>query len=217
MPSRAYRQFRHNMMDVKRLIDAHAELSPNHKGKRALGHITRSGVVMLCAAWELYAENVLIESAKYLAESYYKPLDLPKQAQKHLSKRVKEAKNELKPLELGGIGWKQLYVAYCQEEAKAVNTPKTTVLFPLYERFIGLVDVSDSWPVDAEYVDSFVRVRGDIAHNGRSAKYITISELRDYYGSIQSLVFDQDNYLCGYLFNMVDNTVQPWRRPRKKC
>jgi len=93
MPSSAYRKFLHNTADVDRLIDAHKNLSPSTNGKRGLGHITRSGVVMLCAAWELYAEDVLIESVKYIASETARPLDLPKSVQKNLASRIKENKN----------------------------------------------------------------------------------------------------------------------------
>jgi len=60
MPSSAYQAFKKNRVDVVRLIDSHGKLHAGTRGKKGLGHITRSGVVMLCASWELYVESLLV-------------------------------------------------------------------------------------------------------------------------------------------------------------
>ena len=202
------------MVDVDRLISSHEKLSPNGSGKRGLGHITRSGVVMLCAAWELYVEDLLIECTKYLSNETFKPLDLPKPVQKHLAKRIRENKNELKLLELGGSGWREVYVTYCQNEVRAINTPKTTIIEPIYEKFIGLKELSNIWTVGGQYITDFVSVRGNIAHNGRSAPYINLCELVEYNDCIKLTAKEMDNQICDYIFNLVTATVQPWRKIR---
>ena len=91
MPSQAYRKFLHNVHDVERLITSHNALSPNGngRGRRGLGHITRSGVVLLCAAWELYVEDLLIECSKYLSNNFFNPTELPLSVKKNLAKLIK--------------------------------------------------------------------------------------------------------------------------------
>ncbi|ELE6601129.1 hypothetical protein RMQ50_004420 [Vibrio alginolyticus] len=213
MPSEAFRKFRHNLGDVERLITAHDELSPNHRGKRALGHINRSGVIMLCAAWEVYCEEVLVECVKYISSNLDTPNELPTPVKKHLSKLVKDAKVETKPMELAGEGWRGLYVSYSQQESKSVNSPKTTVLEPLYKRFIGLDSLSDYWTVGGQYISDFVAVRGDIAHNGRSAEYVKINRLIEYKDVILATAKEMDNQLCTYTFSLLpSHSIQPWRR-----
>ena len=69
---------------------------------RGLGHITRSGVLMLCAAWELYLEELLIESARVIVDRAASPDDLPEKVQKEIAKTVRDSKHELKPLQLAG-------------------------------------------------------------------------------------------------------------------
>jgi hypothetical protein len=50
------------LTDVERIIVSHAQLNHKGLGRRGLGHITRSGILMLCAAWELYdVDNMLTE------------------------------------------------------------------------------------------------------------------------------------------------------------
>jgi hypothetical protein len=111
MPSSSLQKFETKMLaDVIRMIESHARLNHDGRGRRRLGHITRSGVVMLCAAWELYVEELVIEVAGILAERANAPTGLPKLAQKELSRLVKDHKHELKPLELAGAGWEHVYL-----------------------------------------------------------------------------------------------------------
>ena len=53
MSSISYKEFSKNLTDVKRIVALHVrESSPagaGAPGKRALGHLTRSGIVLLCA------------------------------------------------------------------------------------------------------------------------------------------------------------------------
>ncbi|WP_197030545.1 HEPN domain-containing protein, partial [Halomonas sp. BC04] len=110
MPSASFRKFENNLLiDVDRIIDSHYHLNHDGGGKRGLGHITRSGVLMLCAAWELYIEEVLLEGVDYFTHQLDSPKGLPKPVQKEIARSVKEAKHDLKPLELAGEGWKDLY------------------------------------------------------------------------------------------------------------
>tara|TARA_B100000446_G_C10504288_1_gene324365 strand:+ start:86 stop:733 length:648 start_codon:yes stop_codon:yes gene_type:complete len=215
MPSSAYKHFRKNVIDVHRLIEAHSELTPNHPGKRGLGHITRSGIVMLCACWEQYVEAVLIESARKLALAYETPDQLPLSIKKHLSKRVKSDKHELKPLELSGYGWRSVYDAFCCTDVGNLNTPKTENLKELYGDYLGINNISNHWKVSGVYIDDFVSLRGDIAHQGRSARYVSISELEAYEKEIYLNCLHMDNSLCNYIHGIIGGTVQPWRKATK--
>jgi hypothetical protein len=114
MPSSALIKFENNMLvDVDRIIQSHGQLNHDGMGRRGLGHITRSGVLMLCAAWELYLEELLIESARIFIRRAHSPGQLPQPVQKEIAKVVRESKHELKPLELAGDGWKIIYDNHC--------------------------------------------------------------------------------------------------------
>ena len=47
MSSAAFGAFQFNLVDVDRLVKSHDALSGTGQGRRGLGHITRSSVVML--------------------------------------------------------------------------------------------------------------------------------------------------------------------------
>ena len=212
MASAAFNEFRYNVLDAWRLHQAHSVLSNNERGKKGLGHITRSGVVMLCAAWEHYQESVLVESASFLASRVYDPQNLPLPVRKHLSAFVKKALHELKPMELAGDGWRTLFIAIACDETSALNTPKSEKLKNMYEHLVGVPDVTSFWSIGAKPIDDFVSVRGDIAHRGRKADYITAGTLKYYIELITKVVGEHDNALCDYLKTTSGATFQPWRR-----
>ncbi len=212
MASVAFNEFRYNILDARRLHQAHGVLSNGAPGKKGLGHITRSGVVMLCAAWEHYQESILVEGATFLAKEIHDPQNLPLPVRKHISKFVKEALHELEPMKLAGEGWRALYVAVASSEADALNTPKSGNLKTLYKRLLGIADVTTFWSVGATPIDDFVSVRGNIAHRGRKADYITAGALLNYIEMINKTASEHDDVLCGYLKSTARTTCQPWRR-----
>jgi hypothetical protein len=130
---------------------------------------------MLCAAWELYVEELLVESAEVLSTRASSPSQLPFAVQKEIAEAVRESKHELKPLEMAGDGWQHVYISHVTLLASGLNSPKSTVVDPLFERLTGTVEIWSAWSVSADTVNDFVKARGEIAHRGRAAAYVTIS------------------------------------------
>ena len=211
MPSSAFLSFRDNCIDVERLIEAHAELNDGSPGKKGLGHITRSGVVMLCAAWELYIESLLVESTKFLVAACASPDNLPLPVQKSLAKHVRDSKHELKPLMLAGDGWKKVHITHAELVCAGVNTPKAGPIGEIYSEFIGFDDLPSKWPCGPAEVNKFVGVRGDIAHTGRSASYVKIWELENYLHIIDEAAVSSDNEVSTYLVATAPGGYKPWR------
>lgn len=212
MASSAFNEFRFNVLDARRLHQAHGVLSNGKPGKKGLGHITRSGVVMLCAAWERYHESALLEGAKYFSKQMRDPATLPLPVKKHLSSYVRKANHDLKPMDLAGDGWRTLYVAVVADETQTLNTPKSEKLKSLYERLLGVPDASTYWSTGGKPIDDFVSARGDIAHNGRKAPYIAAGSLIHYIEMIESVASEHDNQLCDYLKGASGSGYQPWKR-----
>lgn len=213
MPSTSFKKFETTMLkDVDRIIESHGQLNHTGRGRRGLGHITRSGVLMLCAAWELYVEEVMTEGVNYFAEKHDSPKGLPKTVQKELAAHVKESKHELKPLELAGEGWRSLYRNHANEVLKGLNTPKSGNLDPLFKRFLGIEELSNCWSIGKQAINDFVSTRGDIAHRGSDANYVTINNLKDYKEQVKTTVLDVDNMLAEYLCENTPGIERPWRR-----
>ncbi len=217
MPSKALTLFETKLItEVDRLIQTHAYLNEHQynaaQGRRGLGHITRSGIVMLCAAWERYIELVVPETAAHLAKRAASPKDLPKATQKQLAKHVTGHKHELKALELAGSGWRAVYQALAIDQAEGLNTPKSTILDPLFERMLGIETISDCWSAGRDEVNGFVTTRGGIAHTGSDATYVKIETLWSSRDLVARTVCETDNRLSEFVKELFPNESVPWRR-----
>ncbi len=214
MPSKAFDKFKKYMLkDVNSLIEVHGELNHTGGGRRGLGHITRSAVVMLCAAWELYLEELIVESVEYLNSENDSPSQLPLEVKKTLAKYVKDHKHNLKALEIAGEGWKNCLLEYSKLEVEKLNSPKKSPVNQLFNKFLGINKISDCW--NYSDVDNFVKIRGSIAHKGSDTDYINITALKTYLNEISNTVVETDNYVAGYLKDNTPNKSMPWRRKIK--
>lgn len=198
--------------DVSHLIDAHRSLNPTGRGRRKLGYITRSGVIMLCAAWELYVEDVIVEAAKHVVERADTHNELRSAIKKRLSLVAREHKHDHGPLELCGDGWRALYVASATKDVASLNTPKFGDISILFKKWLDLMDVERDWDTTRDELNEFVRTRGEIAHRGADATYISITKLRIYRTMIEGLVAKTDSRIAEHVRDITTQTAYPWRR-----
>ncbi|GAB3701480.1 hypothetical protein GCM10027592_29640 [Spirosoma flavus] len=214
MPSNAYINFLYIRVDVLRLIETHSYYTQNRRGRKNLGHLTRSAVVMLCAAWERYNEDLIIESIQYLNSSVNDVNLLNNSIKKTISKKVKEDKHDLKPLAMAGDGWKDVWLAYARLDAQSLNTPKAGNLKLLYNAYLGIEDCTTLWgsATKPAKIDAFVTDRGGIAHNGARAGYIRMNQLRLYQDLIVESVIEMDSNMALKLQAMAGTHNPAWER-----
>ncbi|MDL2141190.1 HEPN domain-containing protein [Flavobacterium tructae] len=211
MPSNAYINFLHIRIDVLKLIETHSHYTQNKRGRKNLGFLTRSAVVMLCAAWERYNEDLLIESVTYLSVNVNDISILNKNIKKTISLKVRKDLDESKPIELAGIGWKNVWLNYAINETKLLNTPKSDKLKLLFATYLGIADYTSFWKTNnTNEIDDFVSDRGAIAHNGNKASYITMTKLRKYQDLVIENVIEIDSKMAIELKNMSGMTALPW-------
>lgn len=211
MPSKAYLNFLHIRIDVLKLIETHTYYTQNKPGRKNLGFLTRSAVIMLCAAWERYNEDLLLESVVYLSQTTTDINNLNKHIKKTISSKVKNDMNEIKPIELAGIGWKSVWYNYAKIETELLHTPKSNKLKLLFSTYLGITDYSSLWKTNnPSEIDEFVSDRGEIAHNGNKAKYITMTKLRKYQDLIIDNVIEIDSKMAHELKIMSGQVNLPW-------
>lgn len=217
MPSNAYINFLHIRIDVIKLIETHNSFSQNRRGRKDLGHLTRSAIVMLCAAWERYNEDLLLESIEYICNNLHDIHPLNKEIKKTLSAKVKEDKNEIKPIELAGQGWKTLWYNYAKAETELLNTPKSDNLDNLFKKYLGIIDYSTIWKKNcANEINNFVKERGDIAHNGNRASYIRMNSLKKYQDLVVENVIEIDSVISGRIQGFAQVPNLAWTRDYSK-
>ena len=213
MPSKSLSKFETKLVtDVMELAKTHSQLSGDGPGRRAFGHLTRGGVVMLCAAWEIYLEELCREAVAVYCQKLSDPRQLPHDPAKEISNHVKNHKHELRPLDLAQDGWKRVFESLVDGLIGTFNTPKAGPTNELFRRAIGLHDLSDGWDRGAGAVDDFVTRRGDVAHRGSQATYIRINELNSYLDLVRESVVQTDNAVAEHLRDTTPGRRLPWRR-----
>ncbi len=126
MPSNAYNNFAKNLQDVERLYDSHSQLNHDGRGRRGLGHLTRSGIFMLCAAWEVYHEELIKECVNIIVNNIDLPKDLPRPIRIVLIDYYTNLKDKRKLLHIAGDGWKSTFLNICYGVMADLNSPKAT-------------------------------------------------------------------------------------------
>jgi len=201
------------MLDVDRIIETHADITAGLPGNRGLGHLTRAGVLLLCAAWELYVEEVLVESVEKIIERAGSPDDLPQSVKLAISDYIRKSKHQLKPLAMAGNGWETIYKEIALEWVTALNTPKKHNIDSGFNAIVGISDLSDCWSLGPEVVNTFVGVRGDVAHRGADIGNIRIGQLRDTYKpNICTCASEMDNRLTNFIREIFRDHPLAWNR-----
>ena len=207
IPSKAYKIFRNNSLNITRLLENYNTLKGTGKGRRALDHLTRSGIVLLSSIWEVYIEDVLKECVEYFIDKLPDAQNLPNDVKKTISSHIKTHNNELSPFELVEDGWKNVYRKIAREKVANLNTPKKDPINDLFKKYLGVEEISSHWS-DAIIVNKFVSYRGDIAHKLKVDSYVKVETLNYYYGEIQKVIKETDLYLKRYLTSKLGSS--PW-------
>ena len=78
--SRAKASFKAALGDVTNVLGFHEGIGGKGRGRRpdSLSSLNKSGIVLLCAAWESYVEAVIVDCAENNVAKATKPSDLRK-------------------------------------------------------------------------------------------------------------------------------------------
>jgi hypothetical protein len=204
IPSSAARlRFDESCLDIERLLEIHADVGGVNPGRRRrLEVLNKSAVVLLCAFWEAYCEDLAAEAVRYLVQHAADAGQLAKDLRKSIAHELHGAPNELAMWDLADEGWRrvlQTRLDRLQEERnRNLNTPKSQNVDDLFARAIGN-KVSGSWRwkrMSSEQartkLDNFVSLRGDIAHRGRAANAVQRRHVVDALAHVRALVAKTD-------------------------
>ena len=207
MPSNAYQRFcSKSLRDVQQLISAHEELCGTGPGKKAGGFLTRSGVVLLCAAWEAYVEDVVEEAANHFTK-IRKASNLPKESQKLLKQHVQSVEDGLWKFEKN---WKGTFQQAVQEKIGCFSGPRHDRVRDLVFNVVGHPGLIQSWDLgESQKLDAFVEKRNQIAH-GEDIPYVKKSDLENYIRTVSSIALATDNWICDQLKSSVGK--RPWNK-----
>jgi hypothetical protein len=205
--------------EVAQLRDIHERISGTERGRRHLEVLNKSAIVLLCAIWEAYCEDVADEALGHLLAHLRDPSDLPEALRRRIAKELKEDKNELSPWKVAGAGWKshlrtRLNILR-QTRNIEWNNPKAANVDKFFEDALGIVKLSDAWhwkrisaPMAKHRLDLIVTLRGDIAHRGRSLAYVEKFRVTRALNHVRHLVTVTDAKVTRELKSITG--VEPW-------
>jgi hypothetical protein len=200
LSSKARSAFDKNAKDVKRLLQIHADIGGDAKGRRyGLEVLNKSAVVLITAVWEAYCEDLAAEALEHLVTNVSESKDLPKELKKRITAEVEADKNELAMWDLAGDGWKTRararLVSLTIERNRKLNTPKSGQIDELFASAIGLLDISSSWKWPKmsaakarDKLDHYITLRGEIAHRGAAAAKVNKTDVTNFFRHVEKLV-----------------------------
>lgn len=187
MASTAYTEYRKNLKDVHRLVLLHRELSGAAPGRRSLGHLTRGGLLLLCAAWERYMETLAMESANFLISRLANYSELPAEPRERMRDYANAGGNTWNAADLATQRWKLMFRQLVERRVGALNTPKHEQLRNLFNHFFSVPDIGVFWTPDTNAdIDEFVSLRGEVAHRGAESRYIRFHQLERFEESVSA-------------------------------
>ena len=200
MPSEARAAFEDNRKDVERLMEIHGDLAGDTPGrKHGVEALNKSAIVLMCAVWEAYCEDLAAEAVQHLVVHVEDATTLPKALRKTIAVELRGDKNDLAVWALAGSGWKKILRArlldITERRNRSLNTPKAENIDSLFEEALGLRDISESWrwhnvtaSTGRSKLDGYVAQRGDVAHRSKAASSIKKSHATGFIKHAERLV-----------------------------
>jgi len=210
--STAYDEYEQNLTDVHRLVLLHRRERGTGRGRRGLGHLTRGGLLLLCAAWERYTETVIVEGATFLTRRLTMFNQLPGSVATRVRNHTNSNGNTWHAAQLTTPDWKRIYLDALDVRVRALNTPKHANLKAMFLDFLNVPDIGTCWGGGTQVVDDFVSLRGEVAHRGGQSRYIRFGQLEAYEASMTGCVLETDNFLSDHLKTLVPPGRRAWYR-----
>lgn len=197
----------HTFDDVSRLLEIHKKFGGSGPGRRHnVEVLNRAAVVLLCAGWEAFIEDLAVEVTTHLAANVKNTSDLPLPLRKAVAGSLKGEKHELAVWKLSGDAWRSEVVEHVKSQVAPFNTPKPVQVATLLMG-IGLPDPRLNWQKErawtpaegAKRLEEFVKLRGEIAHRGRASKTVTKKTCLRHIKTVLALAVRTDtdaNFFC---------------------
>jgi hypothetical protein len=168
--------------DIERLVKFHEKETGTGRGRRRpeIQVVSRSAVVLICASWEAFCEDLAAEALRHLADHSPNGLALPDEVKKTLKSSLLAEKHELAIWKLADDGWRTVLrdraESIASDDDRSLNTPKPEPVKGFFLKNVGISDITASWvwarnnqERTSKLLEEFVVLRGSIAHR-RSPK-----------------------------------------------
>ena len=212
MPSQSYGRFMRNLETVTRLQESY-DIIRRHRdsrGKGAFDHITRSAVLFLVSAFEVYIEEITYECCELNINLARNAQRLPHGVRSTIDSAVTKKAPSLSPISLCDEGWRNVYRQITRDATEKFNTPKVPQIKQLFGSYIGTTDPLIDGIANIDQLDDFVRFRGEITHRVRASSYVKIEKVIESKELIAGLVMDIDRMLLSFFRVTYPDRRVPW-------
>lgn len=163
---------------AKRLLAIHETLGGGGPGRRRdLEILNKSAIVMTCAFWEAFVEDLAADALEHLAEHAPSARDLPADLRKSILDELRRAKNELAMWDIADGEWRNILRRRARRiteaEERGFSSPRSQKVDEFFQNTSGIAKLSSSWrwsgtsaPSARSRLDKFVDLRNKIAHRG---------------------------------------------------
>lgn len=211
MASQARKAFDESSKDILRLLEIHSNLGGEKKGRRyKLEVLNKSAIVLITAIWEAYCEDIVAEAVEHIVSHSSKATVLSKEIKKIVAKELEADKNDLAVWDLADDGWRAVLrsrLARLQDERnRRLNTPRSAQITELFQKAVGIDDITAAWSWKnmtvssaQQKLDDYVTLRGEIAHRGKTISSCSKKQVKDFLGHVKRLVGKTGGRLNGYV------------------
>ncbi|MBU0507252.1 hypothetical protein KKH27_00250 [bacterium] len=213
MKSDAFRNFEQNLKDIDRLLEIHEDVGGTGAGRRYnLEVLNKSAIVLICASWEAYCEDLCKEAFDHLLSSTAEPKTLPNSLKTAVASSwcEKKARNPMDYWELAGSAWRTKTRASVERILDTFHAPKWRNLDSLFMTVLGLRDVSKSWQTRGlsvkkarDNLEKFVTMRGSLAHRAITAESVNKSHCVDFHAHVSRLAIFTEKAVSKYMKELV--------------
>jgi RiboL-PSP-HEPN len=163
---------------VERLLTIHKTLGGSGPGRRHnLEVLNKSAVVLTCAYWEAFIEDLAAEALEHLAEHSSSAQDVPQELQLSIAPELERQKHQLAMWQLADAQWRKLLRERADRITgvtdRSLSNPTSGKVDEFLSSQAGIVKVTDSWRWSSttanaarRRLDEFVDLRNQIAHRG---------------------------------------------------
>jgi hypothetical protein len=205
-----------NVREVERLQGIHSQITTKGPGrKHNVEVLHKSAIVLLVACWEAYVEDLIGAALNHMIVSCKDHKAFPK----YVLERIASGHPGLKAWDLAGDGWKKTLrdnlTQVLVKTTGTLNTPKTAQVDELFQKTIGLPQISSSWHWKGRSVaqvttalDDLVTLRGSIAHRVSAARNVQLKDVKEARSFVFRLAVRSHNHTCTFLKAQVGSA--PW-------
>lgn len=201
MPSKAFQKLSANSDDFDRLWQIHTTEAGSERGRKyGVEVLNKSAVVLVCAAWEAYCEDMVGEAIGHIACDCTDFSLLPKKLKTTVAESLKADAHDHAVWRLAGNGWKTELSSNANAAVSELtgqwNTPKSEPVKKLFAQALGIEDVTKNWTWQGaagtvakttSRLDKFVTLRGEIAHRQKPKDSVRKKHGTDFYRHVCKL------------------------------